>query len=207
LGDLARSMNAIGNQQQGAIVDLTRFSLGTSMISFVKGKRIDKALRFDGWCIKQDRFVGKTGTTVPVFPKFSLDIQINLALHSGLQKAMPYQSSKPTSISQWASIAALNGEQKVVQNMVTALGSRAFYAFPRVDDIFKFDGWEKITEKYDDQFNSAKLATYLLEKARTAVVPGIGFGNDNYSRMPFATSDENRREGLKRIKEAIEKLV
>ena len=46
-----------------------------------------------------------------------------------------------------------------------------------------------------------------MEEARTAVVPGIAFGNDNYFRISFATSDEKLKEGLKRIKEAIEKLV
>ena len=46
-----------------------------------------------------------------------------------------------------------------------------------------------------------------MDEARTAVVPGIAFGNDGYFRMSFATSDENLKEGLKRIKEALEKLV
>ncbi len=148
-----------------------------------------------------------------------------------IKKAEILQSqstSNPSSISQWASIAALNGDQEVVKDMVKAFDRRrqfvidelntipgiscydpsgAFYAFPRVDEIFKLDGWKKISENYDDEFNSSKLATYLLEEARTAVVPGIGFGNDNYFRMSFATSDANLKEGLSRIKEAIGKLV
>ena len=66
---------------------------------------------------------------------------------------------------------------------------------------------EKISEKYKDQYKSSSLSAYLMEEARTAVVPGIGFGNDNYFRISFATSDENLKEGLKRIKDAIGKLI
>ena len=49
-------------------------------------------------------------------------------------------------------------------------------------------------------------SAYLMEEARTAVVPGIGFGSDDYIRISFATSDAKLKEGLKRIREAIEKL-
>ncbi len=148
-----------------------------------------------------------------------------------VKKIETYQSqstSNPTSISQWAAIEALTGDQTVVHNMVKAFDRRrkliigklneipgmkcynpvgTFYAFPDITEIFKFKGWKKICEKYDDKFNSSILATYLLEEARTAVVPGIGFGDDKYFRMSFATSDENIEEGLKRIKAAIGKLV
>ncbi len=150
---------------------------------------------------------------------------------SVIKKIETYQSqstSNPTSISQWAAIEALTGDQTVVHNMVKAFDRRrkliigklneipgmkcynpvgTFYAFPDITEIFKFKGWKKICEKYDDKFNSSILATYLLEEARTAVVPGIGFGDDKYFRMSFATSDENIEEGLKRIKAAIGKLV
>ncbi len=148
-----------------------------------------------------------------------------------IKKLETFQSqstSNPTSISQWASIEALTGDQTVVGKMVEAFDRRrkliisglndipgmtcynpvgTFYAFPDITEIYKFSGWKKICDKYDDEFNSSILATYLLEEARSAVVPGIGFGNDKYFRMSFATSDENIIEGLKRIKEAVEKLV
>jgi len=137
-------------------------------------------------------------------------------------------TSNPTSISQWATIEALTGDQTVVSKMVEAFDRRrkiiieglnsipglkcynpvgTFYAFPDITEIYKFSGWKKICEKYDDEYSSSILATYLLEEARSAVVPGIGFGNDKYFRMSFATSDENITEGLKRIKEAIGKLA
>lgn len=137
-------------------------------------------------------------------------------------------TSNPSSISQYAAIEALSGDQSVVSEMVKAFDRRrkfvvqgldsipgfkcynpegAFYVFPRVDEVYKFKGWKKIEEKYKDEYKSSSLCAYLLEEAKSAVVPGIGFGNDNYFRMSFATSDESLLEGIKRIKKAIEKLA
>lgn len=137
-------------------------------------------------------------------------------------------TSNPTSISQYASVEALSGDQSVVGEMVKAFDRRrkfvveglnsipgfdcynpegSFYVFPKVEEIYKFPGWKKIEEKYKDEYKSSSLSAYLLEEAKCAVVPGIGFGNDNYFRMSFATSDENLKEGLIRIRGAVEKLL
>jgi aspartate aminotransferase len=137
-------------------------------------------------------------------------------------------TSNPTSISQYAAIEALAGDQSVVAEMVKAFDRRrqfvveelnnipgfscynpegAFYVFPRVNEVYKFSGWKKVAEKYNDEYKSSTLSAYLLEEAKSAVVPGIGFGNDNYFRMSFATSDESLKEGIRRIREAVEKLT
>ncbi|HOK91862.1 MAG TPA: pyridoxal phosphate-dependent aminotransferase [Spirochaetota bacterium] len=137
-------------------------------------------------------------------------------------------TSNPTTISQWAAVEALSGDQSVLDHMLVAFDRRrnfvvdglnnipglkcykpegAFYAFPDCSEVYKLKGWSKVSEKYKDDYKSSSLCAYLMEEARTAVVPGIAFGNDNYFRISFATSDEKLKEGLKRIKEAIEKLV
>lgn len=136
-------------------------------------------------------------------------------------------TSNPTTISQWAAIEALTGDQTVLANMLEAFDRRrnfvvddlnsipgiscykpegAFYAFPRVSGVYELKGWEKVSGKYKDTYKSSSLSAYLMEEARTAVVPGIGFGSDDYIRISFATSDAKLKEGLKRIREAIEKL-
>jgi aspartate aminotransferase len=46
----------------------------------------------------------------------------------------------------------------------------------------------------------------LLEKAHVAVVPGIGFGEDNYIRVSFATSMEEIKAGVKIFKAFISEL-
>src|SRR5690606_7620940 len=55
--------------------------------------------------------------------------------------------------------------------------------------------------------NSADLALYLLNYGHVATVGGDSFGNVNYLRLSYAASDDNLREALRRIKEALAKLV
>ncbi len=139
-----------------------------------------------------------------------------------------HSTSNPTSISQWAALEALTGDQSVVHDMAKVFERRrnlivellnnvkgfsckipggAFYAFPNISGVFKFKGWQSIIKKYNSKNNSSLLTSYLLEEAKVAVVPGVEFGSDNNIRLSFATSDENIRNGIGRIKEAIEKLI
>jgi aspartate aminotransferase len=48
---------------------------------------------------------------------------------------------------------------------------------------------------------------YLLEKANVALVPGGAFGNDNYIRLSYATSIEEIKKGVERIREALGRLT
>lgn len=137
-------------------------------------------------------------------------------------------TSNPTSISQWASVEALNGEQSMVNEMVSAFDRRrkiivdnlnkvpgfkclnpegAFYVFPNVSGVTKLKGWKNVADKYGAESVSAALTSYLLEEAQVAVVPGVEFGNDPNIRLSYATSDENIIKGTERIKSALEKLA
>lgn len=69
--------------------------------------------------------------------------------------------------------------------------SGAFYLFPNVKNFKK---------------SSEEIADLLLEEAHVAVVAGEAFGAPGYLRISYATTVENIREGLRRIKEALEKL-
>jgi aspartate aminotransferase len=123
-----------------------------------------------------------------------------------------------TSITQKAAVAAYNGSQEEVKRMVSEFQKRrdymvlhlnnldgiscnkpagTFYAFPNVTKLLnKTFGGRKIT-------SSAELAEYLLEKARVATVPGEAFGINGYIRLSYATSLENIKEGIERIKKAL----
>jgi aspartate aminotransferase len=137
-------------------------------------------------------------------------------------KIQSQNTSNPASISQKASVAALNGDQEVVAMMVGEFKKRrdyivealndipgihcltpegAFYVFPNVSGIYglSFSG-EKI-------FNSTDFIEYLLDEANVATVPGAAFGSDNHIRLSYATSLKNIEEGVKRIKNAVAKLV
>jgi aspartate aminotransferase len=129
-------------------------------------------------------------------------------------------TSNPTSISQYAAVAALDGPQECIQPMVTAFKERhkyvvdrfnsmpglsclmaggAFYAFPDARPaIATLHKAGKIKEATD-----MALAEYLLEGFNVAVVPGSAFGAEGYFRISFATSMENLIEALNRIEQAL----
>lgn len=129
-------------------------------------------------------------------------------------------TSNPTSISQVAAQAALEGSQDCITPMVEAFRERhefvvsrfnqmnglkcikaggAFYAFP--------DAREAISNLYSagkiKEANDVALSEYLLEKVGVAVVPGSAFGADGYFRISFATSMDNLRNALDRIASAL----
>ena len=130
-------------------------------------------------------------------------------------------TSNPTSISQVAAEAALNSDQSCNKPMVKAFKERhqfvvnafndiegikcidakgAFYSFPYAQEaINKLFADGKLKENNDIAFSE-----YLLETKGVAVVPGTAFGAPNYFRISFATSLDNLKKALKRIKEAIE---
>ena len=129
-------------------------------------------------------------------------------------------TSNPTSISQVAAQAALDGPQECIQPMLKAFIERhdyvvdrfnkmrglkcikaggAFYAFPDSRDaINNLHKEGKISEATD-----MALAEYLLEQVGVAVVPGSAFGAEGYFRISFATSMDNLRNALDRIEKAL----
>lgn len=130
-------------------------------------------------------------------------------------------TSNPASISQWAAVEAMNGPQETVTNMVDVFKKRrgmmveglnaitgvkcllphgSFYAFANVSGLYKK------TFKGKAINTSMDVTTYLLEEALVAVVPGIAFGNDNFIRLSYACSEKDIEAGIKRMKEALEKL-
>ena len=73
----------------------------------------------------------------------------------------------------------------------------AFYLFPKCSSFFgKSDGETVIN-------NSTDFAMYILEKAHVATVGGDAFGDPDCFRMSYATSDDNIREAMRRIKEVL----
>ncbi|MCL4382555.1 MAG: pyridoxal phosphate-dependent aminotransferase [Patescibacteria group bacterium] len=115
---------------------------------------------------------------------------------------------------QYAGLEALTGPQKEAKKMVFEFEKRrdivvrllnnipgvscqqpegAFYVFPNIKKFKKSSAW---------------LADYLLNKAQVALLPGTAFGKygEGYLRISYATSIENLKEGLKKIKIALAKI-
>ncbi|WDY55784.1 pyridoxal phosphate-dependent aminotransferase [Pseudomonas sp. PSKL.D1] len=144
------------------------------------------------------------------------------ALIAGIVKLISQTTTCPTSISQAAAVAAFAGDQAPVEKMRDIYAARrqlmmdllgeipelscaapkgAFYVFPNVSGLFgkrKPDG-EKI-QSDDDVVN------YLLNEVGVATVSGTAYGMSPYIRLSFATNSDQISEGLRRIKDAIERL-
>lgn len=139
----------------------------------------------------------------------------------GCNKLQGQYTSGPCSVSQKAAEAAYTGPQECVESMRQAFERRrdlivelakeipglevnkpqgAFYLFPKCSSYFgKKDGDRVINTSTD-------LALYLLEVGHVATVGGDDFGSPECFRMSYATSDENIKEAMKRIKEALSRL-
>jgi aspartate aminotransferase len=76
----------------------------------------------------------------------------------------------------------------------------AFYVFPEVSYFFGKQHNGKVIN------NATDFCMYLLEEAAVSMVPGAAFGDDNYLRISYATSEEKLTEAINRIKQAVEKL-
>jgi aspartate transaminase len=140
----------------------------------------------------------------------------------GCNKLQGQYTSGPCSVSQKAAEAAYTLDQGCVEDMRLAFERRrnlvvklakeieglevnvpegAFYLFPKCSSFFG-----KHTDGYVIN-NATDLAMYLLEVGHVATVSGDAFGDPECIRFSYATSDDNLREAMKRIKETLAKLV
>lgn len=145
-----------------------------------------------------------------------------LWLAKAVNKLQGQYTSNASSIAQKAAEAAYTGSQECItemnkaferrRNLVVELASQipglgvnrpdgAFYLFPEVSSFFG-----KSTPEGKVIANSMDLCMYLLEQGHVACVDGGSFGMEGYIRLSYATSDDNLREALRRIGEALAKL-
>lgn len=139
----------------------------------------------------------------------------------GCNKLQGQYTSGTCSVSQRAALAAYEADQACVEDMRVAFERRrdlivslakdipglevnvpegAFYLFPKCSSFYGKSAGDRTVN------NSTDLALYLLEEAHVATVGGDAFGDPECFRMSYATSDDNIREALRRIKEALGRL-
>ena len=130
-----------------------------------------------------------------------------------------HTTSNPCSISQYASVKGLLGDQSDVEKMKEQFEKRRDYMVDTINSIkgiscrkpkgafyimVNISQLKGTTIKGNKIESSLDFAKALLDEAKVAVIPGIGFGDDDYIRLSYATSMENIEEGLKRIKNIVE---
>jgi aspartate/methionine/tyrosine aminotransferase len=135
------------------------------------------------------------------------------AIVAEMEKLMEHMVSGVTSVAQRAALAAIEGSQDCVKQMVEKYANRrdllinglnriqgiscikpesTFYAFPNISS-FGMSSWE--------------FARHMVENHKVAMVPGSIFGEngEGYVRISFATSSANLEEALKRIEKGVPK--
>lgn len=143
-------------------------------------------------------------------------------LIKAIAKIQSQSTSNPCSISQAASVEALSGNQSYLKDRANAFKKRrdfvvnslnaingiscnvpegAFYVFPSCEGLIG-----KKTKSGTIINNDTAFASYLLEEALVAVVPGSAFGSEGFFRISYATSDDNLKKACDRIAKAVEHL-
>ena len=145
------------------------------------------------------------------------------SLIKAMGKLQSQSTSNPSSISQAASVEALNGDQSFLKSRADVFKKRrdfvvkalndmngisctvpqgAFYVFPSCKDLFgKKTSEGKIIENDED------FVTALLENVGVAVVQGSAFGLNGFFRISYATSDEMIANACERISNFCDSLI
>lgn len=132
-----------------------------------------------------------------------------------MKKIQSQSTSNPTSISQAAAEAALNGPQNCIAEMLTHFKQRHDYVLGRLNKMpgveclptdgtfYVFPSITGLIEAIEGVNNDLELTEYLIENAGVALVPGTAFGLGGHARISIATSMENLSNALDRIEAAI----
>ena len=136
-------------------------------------------------------------------------------LIQAMKKVQSQSTSNPTSISQAAAQAALEGDQECVSTMCTAFEERHRFVVETLNKIegieclasdgtfYSFPNVQQAIAAMDSIQDDVQLSEYFLDKAGVALVPGSAFGAPGHVRISFATSLENLQQALDRIKTAL----
>ena len=132
-----------------------------------------------------------------------------------MKKIQSQSTSNPTSISQAAAVAALNGPQDAIGTMLKAFRERHDYVVERLNGMkgieclptdrtfYVFPNIEGMIETTDGVSNDLEMGEYLIENAGVAVVPGSAFGLGGHMRISIATGMDALEKALDRIEKVV----
>ncbi len=133
-------------------------------------------------------------------------------------KIQSQSTTNPSSISQAAAVEALNGTQDFIKTRSDSFKERRDYVVETLNSInglsclkpsgafYVFPNCKKLLGKKTKLKTDKEFVEKLLDKAEVAVVQGSAFGLDGYFRISYATSMENLKKALDRIKSFCESL-
>ena len=133
-------------------------------------------------------------------------------------KIQSQSTTNPSSISQAAAVEALNGTQDFIKTRSDSFKERRDYVVETLNSInglsclkpsgafYVFPNCKKLLGKKTKLKTDKEFVEKLLEKAEVAVVQGSEFGLDGYFRISYATSMDNLKKALDRIKSFCESL-
>ena len=136
-------------------------------------------------------------------------------LIGAMKKIQSQSTSNPTSISQAASVEALNGDQGCVQTMLVEFKKRHDFVVEKLNQMqgitaletdgtfYVFPDISGVLANKPDLTDDMDFAEALLVEKGVAVVPGTAFGLKNHIRLSIATSETNLQNALQRIAEFI----
>ena len=135
-----------------------------------------------------------------------------------MAKIQSQSTSNPTSISQAAAVEALNGTQDFISERSNSFKERRNFVVDSLNNIkgisclspegafYVFPNCKKLLNKKTKLKTDKDFVEKLLEKAEVAVVQGSAFGLDGYFRISYATSMDNLKKAMDRIKAFCESL-
>ncbi|HVP92919.1 MAG TPA: pyridoxal phosphate-dependent aminotransferase [Acidobacteriota bacterium] len=125
-----------------------------------------------------------------------------------------YNVACVNSLAQYVALAALNGPQNFVKEMVREFDKRRHLVYEGLNQIEGFDctmpkgAFYVFPNIKHTGLSSEKMAEFLIQKAQVATVPGSAFGcyGENHLRISYATAYEQLQEALDRIKRSTKRL-
>lgn len=118
-----------------------------------------------------------------------------------------HTTSNPTTFAQYGALAALQGDQSFVNDMVEEYDMRRQYMLSRLQKIRNIEVVEPdgafyfLVDTTKMGLSSMNLSEKLLSRYRVAAVPGLAFGHDHSVRLSYATSLDVIKKGLDRFEE------
>ena len=136
-----------------------------------------------------------------------------------IAKIQSQSTSNPTSISQAAAVEALNGTQDFIEDRANSFKERRDFVVNSLNNIngisclkpegafYVFPNCKKLLGKKTKLKTDKDFVQKLLEKSEVAVVQGSAFGLDGYFRISYATSMENLKKAMERIRSFCDSLT